>query len=409
MLLEEYGYDDNVIAAGYLHDVVEDTKYILEDIKKMFGEDIANLVKGASEPDKSLSWMERKQHTINEISSLSFRNKLVICADKINNLEEFLLTSRKNGKPDFFNFNEGYELQKWYYTNVYKSLVYNDDESLPIFQRLKAAVDNVFYEKDNSFLKETVFADNKEYYSELKKLHDQKKEFQNLKKLCSLSKPFIIEFSGTPRTGKTTLINNLYDFFKKGGFDILYVEEFTTSKIYKSHFQPIFKKMGLKEGNFAILNEVYNQLQEVVNSHHEIILIDRSINDRQIWNHRRYIKGDIPEEEYLEVREKYSSISRKLIDYLVITYADALTSLKRDYQCHLALEERTFLNIDNLEEYNRNLNNLAELLQSSTKYHTSIDTSNMGMNDVSVEVASNVLSAMRKEYIKTFKQKYHLK
>ena len=29
-LLEEYGYDDNVVAAGYLHDVVEDTKYTIE-------------------------------------------------------------------------------------------------------------------------------------------------------------------------------------------------------------------------------------------------------------------------------------------------------------------------------------------------------------------------------------------
>lgn len=48
MLLEEYGYDDNVIAAGYLHDVVEDTKYTIEDIEKEFGHDIATLVMGAS-------------------------------------------------------------------------------------------------------------------------------------------------------------------------------------------------------------------------------------------------------------------------------------------------------------------------------------------------------------------------
>ncbi len=48
MLLEKFGYDDNVIAAGYLHDVVEDTKYTIEDIEKEFGNDIASLVMGAS-------------------------------------------------------------------------------------------------------------------------------------------------------------------------------------------------------------------------------------------------------------------------------------------------------------------------------------------------------------------------
>ena len=47
LLLEEYGYDDEVIAAGFLHDVVEDTKYTLEDIKKEFGDEVANLVMSA--------------------------------------------------------------------------------------------------------------------------------------------------------------------------------------------------------------------------------------------------------------------------------------------------------------------------------------------------------------------------
>lgn len=100
-LLEEYGYDDNVIAAGYLHDVVEDTKYTIDDIKEEFGEDIANLVMGASEPDKSLSWEMRKKHTIEETRNLPLRNKLVICADKINKLEDLMLKFQKVVKETF--------------------------------------------------------------------------------------------------------------------------------------------------------------------------------------------------------------------------------------------------------------------------------------------------------------------
>lgn len=91
LLLEEYGYDEAVIAAGYLHDVVEDTKYTIEDIENEFGEDVANLVMGASESDKSLSWEKRKKCTIEETKSLSLRNKLIICADKINNLEDLMI------------------------------------------------------------------------------------------------------------------------------------------------------------------------------------------------------------------------------------------------------------------------------------------------------------------------------
>lgn len=39
-ILSEYGFDDNVVAAGYLHDVIEDTKYTKEDLLKAFNEDI---------------------------------------------------------------------------------------------------------------------------------------------------------------------------------------------------------------------------------------------------------------------------------------------------------------------------------------------------------------------------------
>ena len=135
-LLESFGYDDNVIAAGYLHDVVEDTKYTIEDIEREFGKDIATLVMGASEPDKSLPWEDRKRHAIEETRTLPFRNKLVICADKINNLEDLFLKFEKSGNRDFSAFKRGEELQEWYYRSIYESLVAGEDKDLPIFLRL---------------------------------------------------------------------------------------------------------------------------------------------------------------------------------------------------------------------------------------------------------------------------------
>ncbi len=34
-ILKEYGYDDKVVAAGYLHDTVEDTVTTIDDIEKI--------------------------------------------------------------------------------------------------------------------------------------------------------------------------------------------------------------------------------------------------------------------------------------------------------------------------------------------------------------------------------------
>lgn len=406
-ILEEYNYDDNLIASGYLHDVVEDTKYTNEDIKKEFGSDIDDLVKGASEPDKSLSWEERKKHTIEFTKTLPLRNKLLICADKISNLEDLLIIFERNSKRDFSSFKKGEKEQKWYYTNVYESLIYNEDKELPIFKRLKNVIDILFNNKQNEYLN-NIFKDNIDYYNELKKLHYMKLEIYKLKQLCSLNKPYIIEFCGTPRTGKTSTINNLYDFFKKGKFKTKIIEEFTTSKYYKEEFKIKNKDLSHKDRNILIIEETKKQLESELNDS-EILLVDRSINDRQIWNYIRYKNNDIDEKSYRELKDKYKNISKELIDTLVITTSDAFISLKRDYYNSLALEERTFLNIDNINEYNDSVKSLENLFKESVDNLIIIDTSYLNMNEVAIEITKKILISMRKKYISTFKEKYNIK
>lgn len=406
-ILEEYGYDSNLVAAGYLHDVLEDTKNTKFDLEKEFNNDIVSLVLDASSV-KRLSEEERKKNEFEKIKDLPLRSKLIICADIINNLEDLILTFEKNGIKDFSKFNRSEEYQKWYYINIYESLINGEDSNLPIFKRLNIAIDNVFNKKEDLFLKNTIFEDSN-YYQELKKLHAQKMELERLRKICQLSKPYVIEFSGTPRTGKTTIINNLFDFFKKGGFDVSIIEEFTTSKNYKDNIKKELKDLSLKDINLKIIEIVYQQLKEEIGKNKDIILIDRSINDRQIWNYKRYKSGDIANKCYMEYRDNYKQKSKELIDYLVVTYADSLTSLKRDYVSSLALEKRNFLNINNVDDYNKNLLELEDLFNESVDNYLFVDTNNISKNDSSVIVAKNIMNSMRSKYIDEFKNKYGLK
>lgn len=408
-LLESYGYDDNVVAAGYLHDVVEDTKYTLDDIRSVFGDDIASLVDVASEPDKSLSWEERKSHTIENTRNLPFRKKLVICADKINNLEDIYLKFEKTGQRDFSAFNRGEEKQKWYYTEIYKSLIDGEDESLPIFVRLKNVIDKVYGEVNENSNLNKIFENDKDYYAELKKLHAMKEELIKLKQLSKLEKPYIIEFSGTPRTGKTSTINNLYDFFKKGGFNVKLIEEFTTSKRYREYLKNRFKDLNVGDRNIAIAEEVSKELLDASSSTNDIILIDRSLDDRQIWNYLRYLTGDIEEDKYFELRDKYFNISKDLIDSLVIMYADSFVALKRDYLSSLSLDERRFLNEKNISDFNDSLMEICNLFRENIDNFVFVDTSNTSMRDSSILVAGSVMTDMRKKYIKSFKDRYGIK
>ena len=167
--------------------------------------------------------------------------------------------------------------------------------------------------------------------------------------------------------------------------------------------------MSPGDRNIAIVEYVCKQLQEAVSLQKEIIFIDRSINDRQIWNYQRYLSGDIPLEKYRELKEKYSEISKELIDFLVITYTDSLTSVKRDYNSNLALEKRSYLNTDNVDKYNECLDEMSDFISENVEDSIFLDTTNMDINDVSVSVASKMMFSMRKKYIKTFSKKYNLK
>ncbi|MBQ9072060.1 MAG: HD domain-containing protein [Bacilli bacterium] len=399
-ILEEYGFDENVIAAGYLHDVVEDTKYTKEDIEDKFGSDIASLVMGASEPDKSLSWEERKKHTIEEVKKLDLRHKAIVCADKISNLEDLRIISEIKGEYDFCAFKRGVDSQKWYYTEVYNSLVKNEDENLPMFIRLKELIGQVFNNETNDeYVKNIIFKEKEEEYKELIKIHYKKEEIFKLKNVLTKKMPYVIEFTGTPRTGKTTLINNLYDFFKKKGFSVEVLEEFTTSKKYKKEIYPILKDKYKNVINTEIPKYVLKQLEQAVNKNVDIIIIDRSLFDRLIWVDRLVLKSGMSLQEYEDYKKLYIPLIKEKINIVISTYTDSLTALKRDYQANLSLEKRNFLNEDNVNEYNKSLLNMEKLSKKEKINFYMFDTTNKNQREISLDVVNIILNDMRKEFI----------
>ncbi|MBQ9267303.1 MAG: HD domain-containing protein [Clostridia bacterium] len=142
MILQRNGCDEDTVAAGILHDVVEDTPHSFEDIEKEFGKIVRDYVYDASEPDKSLPWKDRKIHTIEHIKNCPLNSKLIVACDKINNLEDILSHIEKYGMDEVINRN--LEEQKWYYTSVYESCIMNADENHPIFLRYKNILSEVF-------------------------------------------------------------------------------------------------------------------------------------------------------------------------------------------------------------------------------------------------------------------------
>lgn len=79
------GNDPALVAAAFLHDTIEDTQTSLEELRTLFGEDIAALVMEVTD-DKSLPKLERKQLQIATAPKKSPRAKLLKIADSTSNV-----------------------------------------------------------------------------------------------------------------------------------------------------------------------------------------------------------------------------------------------------------------------------------------------------------------------------------
>ncbi|KMJ56665.1 phosphohydrolase [Bacillus sp. LL01] len=143
MMLQGAGCSEEVIAAGILHDTLEDTEATFELLVDEFGVRVADLVVAASEHDENLSWEERKQHTIDMLKDASAEELQVIVADKLHNLRSIRTDLNVNGDMIWQRFNRGKQKQHWYYASIVKALVPRK-ESFKLISELEEEVKGVF-------------------------------------------------------------------------------------------------------------------------------------------------------------------------------------------------------------------------------------------------------------------------
>ena len=138
LYLESLTDDEEILAAGWLHDVIEDTPITLEELKKEFNRTVCRYVELETE-DKSLPWKDRKLKQINELKENNSKVILIAFADKMANMTE-MFDDYKIIKDELWKrFNRGKEKQYWYYLEFYKIFCYNeliDKEHLKEYEML---------------------------------------------------------------------------------------------------------------------------------------------------------------------------------------------------------------------------------------------------------------------------------
>lgn len=143
IIVSQMKYDEELVAAALLHDVAEDAGVTIEEIAERFGNRVAELVKIESE-DKSKSWKERKQHTIEHLMGEKNQDiKIVTLGDKLSNMRAIDRDYSQIGDELWKRFNEkDKNMHGWYYKGLVRALA--SLEEYDAYREFRSLVSKVF-------------------------------------------------------------------------------------------------------------------------------------------------------------------------------------------------------------------------------------------------------------------------
>ena len=117
--------DDEVITAGILHDIVEDTDGTLMEIEKRFGERVAQLVDYESEneypaEERKDTWKRRKEEALQGLKNNGDVGlRMLWLADKLSNIRSLAGNYSEKGEAVWQELHQDDPaMNRWYYKSV---------------------------------------------------------------------------------------------------------------------------------------------------------------------------------------------------------------------------------------------------------------------------------------------------
>jgi len=137
--------DPEMLAAAILHDTVEDTDVTFEQIREMFGERVAALVKNETAPlSDEMPWRAKKETQLAQLATASYDSKVVALGDKLSNMRGIAFDYRQMGDDvwKLFHAPNGKKDIEWYYRSL--AMVLSDlSDTLP-YQEYVQLLDKTF-------------------------------------------------------------------------------------------------------------------------------------------------------------------------------------------------------------------------------------------------------------------------
>lgn len=180
----------------------------------------------------------------------------------------------------------------------------------------------------------------------------------------------VIEFSGTPDAGKTTVISRLKKILEEKGKNVILLGEANGLEL------PPQDLRGTIKYNEWVGKNACEGIINAVNQNPDIVLVDRGIIDFRFWNYLYKKNGKATEEEVAEIQNQEVFQDKRLIPDLLIAVTVSIDEAIRRNP-NLARKRR----------WVENHNDLFEKFYDTYKGNkTKIDTTELSKEDVENEI-----------------------
>lgn len=197
--------------------------------------------------------------------------------------------------------------------------------------------------------------------------------------------PLIIEFTGLPNSGKTTLINNLYYLLKRNNISVKIMQE-DAELVPKE----IPKKTWIR--NTWITFGQLQSLLEIPYAIEDVVLLNRGYYDALFWANFLYVQNLCSKKQsdsLLRILYEMNDNFSLLPDNLFVIDVSIEKSLERRYA--IGGEVPVITNEYFLYAYKNEFNSFLEKISSPMWY---LDTSNLSIDKMTALVLDKVLNLL---------------
>lgn len=229
---------------------------------------------------------------------------------------------------------------------------------------------------------------NKSREEVIKELEDKAASILKEKRAHIPRRPIIIEFCGTPKSGKTTCINALNIFLKRNGFKTYLLAE-------RASVCPITDKHNPRFNLWTVCAAIAETLYVCTEKNKEldVIILDRGIFDALCWFEWLYSEERLNKEDFISISNfltKNSCIPT--LDIVYIFDVNSEESMKREYANLLTNKNGSIMNKKTLCAFSESIQRTIEKFNTSFSKIKEINTTEKSPNDVNYEVTSETLS-----------------